>query len=260
MNIQVFKEARKIWEQLTENAAIEVVDNIQMELAIHKKLLSFFQVGDYYYYILNLTNASVELVSNEIETVLGYHPSLFNLEFYLNKVHPEDQPYLLNFENYGANFYRQLPIDKILKYNARYNFRVQKSNGQYIRVLHQAMVLQHDAAGRSIITISVDTDITHLKLEGKPTLSFIGLEGEPSYIDVDVAELFSPANSGKDVLTKREKEILYLMIDGKLNKEISDILSISYETVKTHRKNMVQKAGVKNAGELIAAAIRKGWV
>ena len=49
-------------------------------------------------------------------------------------------------------------------------------------------------------------------------------------------------------------------MEGKLSKEISDILNISKQTVDTHRKNMVHKKHLNNTGELIGKAIRNGWI
>ena len=46
--------------------------------------------------------------------------------------------------------------------------------------------------------------------------------------------------------TQREKEVLGLMAEGKLNKEIAELLNISIETVKTHRKNVKRKLGLKS--------------
>lgn len=52
-------------------------------------------------------------------------------------------------------------------------------------------------------------------------------------------------------LTRREKEILSLLIEGKSTKQISDELFLSYLTIQTHRRNLLQKFNVKNSIELI---------
>ncbi len=254
MSISIFNEANKIWQKVNNNATIT---DIEFELEVHKKLINFFQVGECYYYILNLLTPNVEFISSEIEKVLGYRPSQFSIEFYLNKIHPDDQPTVLNFENKCAEFLKQLPPEKILKYKIRYDFRVQKSDGSYIRVLHQAIAIQSNSVGTIIATLSIDTDITHLKKEGRPVLSFIGLDGEPSFIDVDVLELFAPT---KEILSIRERDVLVQLIEGKITKEIAGTLNISVQTLETHRKNMVRKTNVKNTTELVAVAIKRGWV
>lgn len=63
-----------------------------------------------------------------------------------------------------------------------------------------------------------------------------------------------------DLLSIREKEILQLLVAGKTNREIADMLHISVSTVETHRTNVFQKLGVHNLPELILYAVRKGLV
>ncbi len=52
-------------------------------------------------------------------------------------------------------------------------------------------------------------------------------------------------------LTKRESEILHLVIRGKHNKEIANELHISLETVKSHRKKIVSKIGLQKVNDLL---------
>ena len=52
-------------------------------------------------------------------------------------------------------------------------------------------------------------------------------------------------------ISKREKEILKLVLDGKSNKEIEDTLFISYHTVKNHIYSLYQKLGINNRYQLI---------
>ena len=52
-------------------------------------------------------------------------------------------------------------------------------------------------------------------------------------------------------LTPREIDVLDLVEKGHTNKEIATQLHLSYETVKTHRKNMCKKLGVKGGNGLL---------
>jgi DNA-binding NarL/FixJ family response regulator len=52
-------------------------------------------------------------------------------------------------------------------------------------------------------------------------------------------------------LTKREKEILILLSKGKSTQEISEFLFLSFLTVQTHRRNLLNKFQVKNVVELL---------
>ncbi len=61
-------------------------------------------------------------------------------------------------------------------------------------------------------------------------------------------------------LTKRESEIVQLIAQGKMAKEISHILNISVHTIYTHRKNVMKKLDISSPVELITYAINKGIV
>jgi len=63
-----------------------------------------------------------------------------------------------------------------------------------------------------------------------------------------------------DGLTRREREVLKLVAEGRTNREIADILFISVKTVLGHRTNVMEKLGIHNRTELIKYAIRKGLI
>ena len=56
-------------------------------------------------------------------------------------------------------------------------------------------------------------------------------------------------------LTKREKEVLELLVDGKSNNEIAMLLSISLATVRFHLTNIYSKLGAKNRIEAVTLAL-----
>ena len=61
-------------------------------------------------------------------------------------------------------------------------------------------------------------------------------------------------------LTRREKEILGLIVEEHTTHEIAEKLFISLNTVETHRKNLLQKLNVRNTAGLVRFAIEKGLV
>jgi DNA-binding CsgD family transcriptional regulator len=61
-------------------------------------------------------------------------------------------------------------------------------------------------------------------------------------------------------LTIRETEILRLIVQGNLNKEIADMLNISLNTVLTHRKNIINKTGIKTVSGLTFYCLRNGLI
>jgi len=61
-------------------------------------------------------------------------------------------------------------------------------------------------------------------------------------------------------LTRREKEILRMIIDGKNNKDIADSLDKSVRTIETHRFNIMKKMGVTNAIDMVNKAVKENLV
>lgn len=60
--------------------------------------------------------------------------------------------------------------------------------------------------------------------------------------------------------SSREIEVCELMKEGLTTQEIADRLFISNRTVETHRKNMMEKLGVKNSAGVIYRALKEGWL
>jgi DNA-binding CsgD family transcriptional regulator len=57
---------------------------------------------------------------------------------------------------------------------------------------------------------------------------------------------------GRVTFTRREKDILNAIATGKTNKEISEMLGIGFETVKSHVRNLLAKTGTSSRTELIS--------
>jgi len=63
-----------------------------------------------------------------------------------------------------------------------------------------------------------------------------------------------------DLLTPREREILQLVVEGKSNKDVANMLNLSVYTVETHRSNIMEKLNLKGVPELVLYAVRKGII
>ncbi|MDR9467587.1 response regulator [Marinospirillum sp.] len=60
-------------------------------------------------------------------------------------------------------------------------------------------------------------------------------------------------------LTPREREVMFLLVDGLSSKQIADRLVISSKTVDVHRHQVMQKLAVRNLAELIHLSYQLGW-
>ena len=64
----------------------------------------------------------------------------------------------------------------------------------------------------------------------------------------------------RKILTDREIEVMSLIVQGYINKEIADKLNIGLATVVTHRKNIMDKLGFRSVSALTIYAVMHGYV
>ncbi|SEV88804.1 DNA-binding response regulator, NarL/FixJ family, contains REC and HTH domains [Prevotella aff. ruminicola Tc2-24] len=64
----------------------------------------------------------------------------------------------------------------------------------------------------------------------------------------------------RKILSDREIEVMSLIVQGYINKEIADRLHIGLSTVITHRKNIMEKLGMKSVSALTIYAVMHGYV
>lgn len=74
----------------------------------------------------------------------------------------------------------------------------------------------------------------------------------------DEVDILLKEHTDKPVwLSSREQELLRLIVDGYSNQEMAEKLFLGIETIKTYRKNLIQKLGAKNSMILVKMAIEK---
>lgn len=69
-----------------------------------------------------------------------------------------------------------------------------------------------------------------------------------------------PKTPQENVLSDREIEVLSLIVQGHINKEIADRLNIALATVITHRRNIMEKLDMKSVSALTIYAVTHGYV
>lgn len=78
----------------------------------------------------------------------------------------------------------------------------------------------------------------------------------------DIDALPRPAVAGNplDQLTPREREVLHLLAEGKVMKEVAAVLGITPRTVAFHKYRMMENLGIRSSAELVRFAVRSGLV
>ncbi len=116
-------------------------------------------------------------------------------------------------------------------------------------VIKELMELGADAILLKNASQSDILEAVHTVLKGERYLKYV----DQLLSDKDVI----PPHSK---LTSREKEVLRLIANGLTSKEIAETMSISPETAKTHRRNLLKKLHLDNTAKLVAFANNSGII
>ena len=92
-----------------------------------------------------------------------------------------------------------------------------------------------------------------MALDGRRYLTPLLTKGEPLGVFLD-----RHPNPQGNKLTVRQREVLQLLAEGRLMKEIANILGITPRTVAFHKYGIMEQLGVKTTAELVQYAVRHG--
>ena len=131
--------------------------------------------------------------------------------------------------------------------------------------LHHALAQRRDCSvvfltGRGDVQMSVramkDGAVDFLD---KPVKRELLLDAVARAVERDVAsrerrERASELRARYGLLTERERQVFRLVAEGRLNKQIADVVGSSLRTVKSHRARVMEKMQASNAADLVRAA------
>lgn len=180
----------------------------------------------------------------------NYHNSIFpNGEV---EVHPEDLPDVM--KNVIATLRHVFNGNKNIKHIKVVREYRALVGDKYRRVTESIQVLETDRWGNAWLVLC----IMEVSPNQAPPFTV-----NSHIVNTDTGEVFSPLTqyyTEKTILSKREIEILTLIAQGKLSKEISDLLHISVNTANTHRQHILEKLGVDNSHEAVRYALSLGLI
>lgn len=255
-NEKLLSSAKKLWARNIENNSKITRSGLWIDrIEQYKKMLNIFQAGEYYYMLFNLVDGSIASVSDELANVLGYETLNFSSQLLFEIIHPDDRFFVINFEEIITRFLNSTSFEEYPFYKFQYDVRLKAKNGEYKRILVQYLMVDYD--NHNIFhSFHIHTDISHIKPDGEPCISIIGVEGRTSYYNIKNFVL----TKSYDLFTKREREILKAIVEGKTSRQIADELFISIYTVNAHRRNIMEKTGAKTPVALVQKCLSEGWI
>lgn len=223
-------------------------------LILKEEIKDLNNIGHSCHLIFNYSSMTFAYVDHRFMEIAGYdsdHLLIHGLYFLSNIIYPEDIPaYLLSLKKINQHLF-DIPAAKRKNYQISFDFRIKRIDGNALRLLQQMVALEFDEKGNLMYSLDRYTDITHWEKDDETVLTITGP-------DIVKNLIFYPGRksdgAAECMFTKTEIKILKLLSEGMSSKEIANRASISFNTVNTHRRNMLKKAIVKNTTELIQYA------
>jgi DNA-binding NarL/FixJ family response regulator len=151
----------------------------------------------------------------------------------------------LNGVDAAQQILRTLPKTKILFLTIYETEQVAKAAGQ---IGAKGVILKSDAARELVSAVeALQRNSTFFSPKLKQTILGIDSRGNRR----------SPE---KDLLTRRERQVVQLLAEGKSTKEVASVLALSVKTAETHRSNIMSKLGLHSVSELVLYAVRNNIV
>ena len=204
--------------------------------------------------LFDFSKREMVFYSSNYGQYLGYKPDDYRdkgQHFFAEKIHPQDA---LKLSLHGVSLiklFNAFTPDEKLNHKLINEYRILNARNQYVRLIEQHQMLELDKAGQIWLMLSmVDISPNQEQVDGIRSQLLNFRTGHMVPIEIEARPEFE--------LTKREIEILKLVKEGYLSKEISDKLSISVHTVNTHRQRFLEKMGAANSMEAVMFASKYG--
>lgn len=243
------------------NAAGIAYEDIEPHIENFRRVDEIVPPAPRFYLVANTHSYKYEYVGKGQALLTGYNNEVVSREgirFQLAHMHPEDGEYIIK-QAYPCfdKVVSTIPEEERKSVLMQNNYRFRHKKGHYIHLMEQVWPMKTDREGNHQLMLihvyelpmmhpfRINTRIKRLL----PNQTYEVLYSS-KYPDEQMAPGLSP----------REKEILTLLAEGLTSEKIGQQLSISYHTVSTHRRNILQKLEVKSTNELIAYGITHGLI
>ena len=210
-------------------------------------------------WILDVRSASYIFMSHNCKWFTGLNSEEFlqeGIALLQTLLHPDDAAAYWKLMRRVWKFLLALSPEQRLHYQFSCDYRIKKMNGASIRVLEQNAVLETDSHGMITHLMGTWLDISHWKKSDELVASVYAPENEASFICTST----EATSTSREMLSRREKEVLKLVAAGYSSKHIAAQLCISYHTVNTHRQKMIGKTNTTNTSELVRFALDNGLI
>lgn len=218
-------------------------------------------LGEYYWQIFN--NAypfpKILMVDGAVEKLTPITDEvLLNIKYdnFFSFFHPQDFKQTMTFVSKVFDMLFKMENESRQHFNFTIYSRIKNGEGQYLWNSIQYPALYFDEKGEFKYGMALYTNVNHLmKPDAVPMLTILDATNKHQQTFtcyLSDTEITLPKSY--PTISKREKEIIGLLSQGKASKQICEILGIAKNTVDNHRQRLLKKFNVQSSAELVVKA------
>ncbi|HMC01680.1 MAG TPA: helix-turn-helix transcriptional regulator [Flavobacteriaceae bacterium] len=254
-----FKDILKTYSEIFKSYG-----SLSLEKHIKKiiELDAYLPYSSTFFCITNTQKLSFEYISKNMHACLGIDQKELKekgMQFFWSKTHPDDLQLWLEALTALMNFtMKEIPFKERHKMSYTWNYRLKHAKDNYVNIIQNTTPLEFDTEGKPVIGLAHYTVLNanmNLNICASAKMLNENNEYETKYFN-NFSQKLLP-----DGLTIRERDIIRLLILGKSSRQIANNLNISFNTVNTHRRNILKKLKIKTTGELVGMIkMNKNWI
>lgn len=213
-----------------------------------------YAIGPYCWFIPDNRLMKIVAVSDNIRQLTPFAKAEWvgnGPDFLVANTHPDDCYYLLSATALGAEIHEKLAPENRGQVRVNIYCRMLDAQKNYRWTLVQYIAQYFNEDGKIESTLCLMTDLSHFKMIQNPMMTVIDNNNkEYQYFKVTVSDKnMLPISLPR--ISKREQEILQLMVKGLNTPQLAATLNISYYTVENHKRNLRSKTATKTSVELL---------
>ncbi len=205
-----------------------------------------------FFYIADLMQVKLLFTSEGSQEIIGIPQESVNPYTFFEFAHPEDQEQLNRAQTKLYQEGQELFNRRKEMFIVSVQIKESNNAGQYIDLLLQTFSFYSEVPGKTVYTMIVATELSGVKIN----------KGQYHYYAGSDLSMFrypdeALLKEGHE-FSARELQILQLISEGKGSWQIADKLSLSVNTVNTHRRNILKKSKKTTTQDLVIELQHKG--
>ncbi|MFW5658534.1 MAG: helix-turn-helix domain-containing protein [Bacteroidota bacterium] len=253
--------SENLFQVLKTHNRAELEQKVEFTHPVLDSIGRHFVPGEYFYVLTDFQDFKIIFMHPNAERMIPVVAANADFPDLLEPWHQEDAVLLEKRERVVFEFFmNRIPTEELKNYKSTYTVRIKDLSSNYRLYLMQTIVLQTTPKGKMAYNMTVFTDLTDFNIPYSKNINIIGLNGRPSYRNIEVKPDPEFIISEDPLLSHRERETLQLLAQGHTQEEVASQLDVAFSTVRSHANSILKKLNAKNQSEAIRIALQRGLI